>query len=186
MLAAGESRRFGRQKLLEPWRGEPLVRHAVRAFLDGGLQPVLVIVAQDGALGPALQDLQVGLVPNPHPELGVSHSIRLGVSALPAEAPAVAIGVGDQPFLTGETITRLCQAFRPGSIVAPRYGLSLGTPRLYDRRFFAELTALVGDTGGHVLAVRHPEAVIEVELPEALGADVDTAEDWRTLLGGGP
>ncbi|TMF21115.1 MAG: nucleotidyltransferase family protein, partial [Chloroflexi bacterium] len=33
LLAAGLSSRFGRQKLLEPWRGEALVRRAARSFL---------------------------------------------------------------------------------------------------------------------------------------------------------
>ena len=181
LLAAGRSLRFGRQKLLEAWDGEPLVRRAARTFLDGGLAPVLIVVAEDPELRAALQGLSVQLVVNRHPEIGISHSIQLGVEALPARARAVVIGVSDQPLVNETLIRRMRRSFRPGVIIVPRYGTVTGNPRLYDQRFFSELLKLSGDTGGQVIARRHPEAVIEIEQPAALGVDVDTQKDWARI-----
>ena len=178
LLAAGSSTRFGKQKLLEPWRGEPLVRQSAMRLLDGGLAPVVVVIQDDDRLRTALAGLPLRLVVNPRPSAGVSGSIRLGIEAVPADAAAALVSVADQPELTADAIRALIAAFGPGSIVAPRYGSVSGNPRIYDRVFFPELMALNGDRGGQVLAGRHPDAVVEVHLPAAMGRDVDQPSDW--------
>jgi molybdenum cofactor cytidylyltransferase len=77
-----------------------------------------------------------------------------------------------------EAVGELLRAFLPGRIVVPRFGGHRGNPPVFDRRFFAELMELRGDRGGQVVANAHPDAVIEVGLPEAIGDDVDRPEDW--------
>ena len=178
LLAAGQSTRFGRQKLLEPWHGEPLVRKAARCFLDAGLRPLVVVVSPDHLLADALAGLTVTIVENPRPEDGISRSIAIGVRALPAAANAALIGVGDQPYLTVEAIEALVIAFSPGRIVAPRWGDHRGNPPIFDRRYFAELVALDGDVGGQRVIAAHEDAVTEVPLPATLGDDIDRAEQW--------
>src|SRR5207302_10081521 len=100
LLAAGLSSRFGRQKLLEPWRGEALVRRAARSFLEAGLAPVIAVVSGDRHLADALAGLPVTIETNPQPERGINTSIRIGVGALPRATTAALIGVADQPLLT--------------------------------------------------------------------------------------
>lgn len=183
LLAAGSSTRFGKQKLLQPWDGEPLVRRSAAALVQAGLTPVIAVIQEDARLRTALAGLAVRLLVNPKPAEGVSGSIRLGIAALPPETQATLVAVADQPHLTAEGISVLLAAFRPGAIVAPRYGAVLGNPRIYDRAFFAELMSLTGDRGGQVLADRHPDAVIEVELPEIMGRDIDRPADWPATPG---
>jgi molybdenum cofactor cytidylyltransferase len=178
LLAAGRSTRFGRQKLLEPWDGAPLVRRSAATLVAAGLAPVIAVIQADDRVRGALQGLGLTLVVNPEPQSGVSGSIRRGIGALPPSTEAVLIAVADQPLLTGEAVSALIAAFRPGSIVAPRYGAVTGNPRVYDRAFFPELMGLTGDRGGQVVATDHPEAVIEVPLPEVMGQDVDRPQDW--------
>jgi molybdenum cofactor cytidylyltransferase len=180
LLAAGRSQRFGSQKLLESWQGEPLVRRSARTLIDAGLLPIIAVIQEDDRLREVLEGLGLTLAVNPEPESGVSGSIRRGIAALPAPTEAVLIAVADQPLLTAEAVRALLTAFRPGSIVAPRYGPVMGNPRLYDRVFFPELMKLEGDRGGQVLAIHHPQAVIEVALPDAMGQDVDHPDDWPT------
>jgi len=179
LLAAGLSSRFGRQKLLEPWHGEALVRRAARSFLEAGLAPVIAVVSGDRHLADALAGLPVTIETNPQPERGINTSIRIGIGALPRATPAALIGVADQPLLTAEAILKLVQAFEPGKIVGPRYGDHGGNPVIFDRRFFPELMRLMeADRGGQVVVAAHPEAVIEVELPVSMGTDIDSPDDW--------
>jgi molybdenum cofactor cytidylyltransferase len=179
LLAAGLSSRFGRQKLLEPWRGEPLIRSAARRLLDAGLSPVLVVVSEEPRFDAVLDGLPVRTFENPAPEQGISTSIGIGLRALPAESPAAMIAVADQPNLTAEALAELIRAFKPGRIVVPRYGEHRGNPPVFDRRFFAELLALEGDHGGQAVVGAHPEAVVEVNLPAGMGVDIDRPEDWQ-------
>jgi molybdenum cofactor cytidylyltransferase len=178
LLAAGQSTRFGRQKLLEPWQGEPLVRKTARCFLDAGLRPLIAVVSKDPRLIDALAGLPLTTVENAHPENGISSSIAIGVRALPETAGGALIGVGDQPYLTAEAITELVNAFAPGRIVVPRWGDHRGNPPVFDRRFFPELLALRGDRGGQRVIAANAEAVTEVTLPERLGDDIDRPEQW--------
>jgi molybdenum cofactor cytidylyltransferase len=178
LLAAGLSTRFGRQKLLQPYRGELLVRKTARCFLDAGLEPVVAVVSNAPAFGDALAGLPVTMVKNPNPEDGVSSSIAIGLRALPETSSAALIGVADQPYLTPDAIQALLDAFLPGRIVVPRFGDHRGNPPVFDRRFFRDLMQLRGDRGGQVVVNAHPEAVIEVSLAEEIGQDVDRPEDW--------
>ncbi|MEA2669775.1 MAG: molybdenum cofactor cytidylyltransferase [Chloroflexota bacterium] len=183
LLAAGESRRFGGQKLLEDWRGEPLVARAARSMLLGGLDPVVVVIPPVAAIRQALRHLELTLVENDEPRRGISHSIALGVGSLGASAEAALLAVADQPLMDEVLVARLCAAYLPGAIVTPRYGSNQGNPRLFDRRYFAELTRLAGDAGGQVVAAAHPEVVIECLFPERSGLDIDRPEDLPGLLG---
>jgi molybdenum cofactor cytidylyltransferase len=178
LLAAGLSTRFGRQKLLQPYRGELLVRKTARCFLDAGLEPVVAVVSNAPAFGDALAGLPVTMVTNPNPEDGVSSSIAIGLRALPETSSAALIGVADQPYLTADAIQELLDAFLPGRIVVPRFGDHRGNPPVFDRRFFLDLMQLRGDRGGQVVVNAHPEAVVEVSLAEEIGDDVDRPEDW--------
>ncbi|HEY9288687.1 MAG TPA: nucleotidyltransferase family protein [Candidatus Dormibacteraeota bacterium] len=178
LLAAGEARRFGRQKLLESLDGVSLVRGAARRFLEAGLQPVVVVVSPDPRLRKALDGLDVQLVENQAAESGIAGSIALGVSALPASAQAVMIGVADQPHLTAQELSRLMAAHREGGITVARYDDHRGNPAIFDRPFFGELAQLSGDRGGQLVVAAHPEAVLEVSLPPMMGIDIDRPEDW--------
>ena len=164
--------------MMEPWKGEPLVRRMARTFLEANLDPVVVVVSPEPALRNALAALPVRVVVNPHPERGISSSIAAGVTALPGDTQATAIGVADQPYITADAVGALRGAFVAGGIAVPRYGDHRGNPAVFDRRFFAELLQLDGDRGGQRVIDAHPKAVIEVELPAAMGEDVDRPEQW--------
>ncbi len=182
LLAAGESRRFGRPKLLERWNGEPLVVRAARSLLRSGLNPVLVVIPAVPGIGASLDGVGVETIANAEPSRGIGHSVSLGIRALPEVATAALIGVADQPLIDEPVIRKLCQAFIPGRIVVPRYGAHGGNPRIFDRRFFPELAALDGEMGGQAVAAAHPEIIVECPFAERVGWDVDGPEDLTWLL----
>lgn len=150
-------------------------------MLDGGLAPVVVVLPPGPAYREALAGLEVVVIENAEPERGIGHSIALAVKALPETAGGALIAVADQPLLAAGVICTLLDAFVAGHIVAPRYGSHTGNPRLFDRTFFPELGRMTGDRGGQAVAEAHPGLVIEVDLPEAVGIDIDRPSDWQRL-----
>ena len=75
LLAGGASRRFGGAKLLHPYRGEPMVLSAARAFLDAGLDEVLLVVGAHAAVADAVAGTGVRVVVNARWESGMCSSL---------------------------------------------------------------------------------------------------------------
>lgn len=185
ILAAGAASRMGCPKLLLPWKGEALIRHAVSSALEGGLQPVVVVTgAGADEMQTALAGLPVRLAHNPGWQVGQSSSVRIGVQALPAETQAVIFLLGDQPFVSAELIRALVRRYaqtRP-AILAPYVGEKRSNPVLFDRSLFERLAGLQGDAGARSLFGEFPPAALPWP-DERLLFDVDTAEDYDRLIG---
>lgn len=180
VLAAGAARRFGSQKLLHPVRGEPLVRAAVDRVVAAGPEQTIVVVGHDGAaLRHALAGLPLTIVENPHPEQGLSSSLRAGLAMVPGNAVAVLVTLGDQPIDRDEVIPALVARFGGGDapIVAPRYQGVQGLPVLFARPMFPELEALTGDRGARGVVERDPSRVAYVDFDFPMPRDVDTPAD---------
>ena len=84
-LTAGLSRRYGSNKLLEPIDGKPMYRHMLDILTvmkeeEPHRYEVVVVTAYD-EIEEAVKGLPVTVVRNAEPELGVSHSIKLGLLA---------------------------------------------------------------------------------------------------------
>jgi molybdenum cofactor cytidylyltransferase len=181
ILAAGESRRMGGpNKLAATIGGRPLVRIAAEAAIAGRVEPVIVVTGHEPAVvEAALAGLPVQTVHNPDYARGLSTSLRAGLGAVPPEADGVIVLLADMPEIDAAVIGRLIAAFDPDSarpVVVPTFAGRRGNPVLWPRRFFAELAAVEGDTGGRRLIESHPEAVTEVEIGPAVAVDVDTPE----------
>jgi molybdenum cofactor cytidylyltransferase len=184
VLAAGLSRRMGRPKLLLDLHGKPVIRHAVERVIASGLEPVLVVVGPEHeALRRALDGLAVRFVVNPTPEAGQASSVRAGIEAVPAEATAALIALGDQPALSLDVISQLRQAIGgPGkSIAAPRYADGLGNPVLFAAAVFPELLTLSGDRGARSVVEKDVARLVLVEVAAPMPGDLDTPEDYARL-----
>jgi molybdenum cofactor cytidylyltransferase len=184
VLAAGTSSRMGRQKLLLPLEGRPLIRLAVERVLAGRPDDVVVVLGRDAqAVGDALAGLPVRTVLNPRYADGQSTSLRAGLDALIPGTEAAIIALGDQPLSDAGLVVRLVAAFREGGrpIVVPRYHDGRGHPVLFAAPLFDELRAVTGDQGGRGVVARDPERVAEVLVDAPMPLDVDTWADYRRL-----
>jgi molybdenum cofactor cytidylyltransferase len=89
------------------------------------------------------------------------------------------------PLVTGRMIDRLLSNYDPDEgrlIVLPTFRGKQGNPMLWDRRFFAEILQITGDSGARFLLAKHMEAVVEVEMADdAVLRDFDTTESLSTL-----
>mgnify|MGYP001176866427 CR=1 FL=1 len=128
------------------------MRHAVEAALAAGLASVTVVTGhEEGAVRAALAGLDVTFVHNPDHAEGLSTSMRTGIAALPAETDAAIILLGDMPGITPAAIARLAGAFDPAAgalVVVPTFEGKRGNPVVWSARYFPELLAVHGDTGG--------------------------------------
>jgi molybdenum cofactor cytidylyltransferase len=187
VLAAGRSTRMGGpNKLLAEVAGKPLVRIAAEQALASRASPVIVVTGHDRErVELALRGLDVRLVHNPDFADGLGTSLRAGIAAVPAEANAAIICLGDMPQVDAGLIDRLIAAFDPtkGALaVMPTIDGERGNPVLWSRRFFRDLMAIEGDIGARHLIGRYGEAVVEVPVT-GRGAltDVDTPEALRAV-----
>jgi molybdenum cofactor cytidylyltransferase len=184
VLAAGLSRRMGRPKLLLRLDEKPVIRIAVEHVLAAGVEPIMVVTGtQHQELADALAGLPVILVNNPSPETGQASSIRVGIAALPPDAEAVLIALGDQPFVPAGVVAGLLAALRTTgkAIAAPRYRDGRGNPVLFRRETFEELRAVSGDQGARSVVERDAARVALVAFDCPMPQDVDTPEDFARL-----
>lgn len=179
VLAAGEGTRFGSDnKLLAPVGGEPIVVRAVGTLLAAEVDPVTVVVGHEAdRVRAALSKLPVRTVENPRYREGQATSVRAGIEALPGDAPAVVVALGDMPFVDPGTVDALCRAYRAGSgtALAAAVDGQRGNPVLFDRQHFDALVDLEGDVGGRGI-LREEGVLVETGDPGVL-RDVDWPAD---------
>ena len=184
LLAAGGSARMGSPKQLLPFRGRPLIRHAVDTALASGCDPVLVVLGSHAEeIRAALAGLEVVVVENTDWEQGIGTSIRAGISGAQIMGSDGAILVlADQPLVTAEILKRLVEEHeetgRP--IIASDYAGTVGVPAFFTREFFPKLTALQPTEGCKAVILANLERSIRIACPEA-EADLDTPGDYQTI-----
>jgi Uncharacterized MobA-related protein len=184
VLAAGASRRFGSQKLLADLHGKPVVRWAVENVLAAQPDETIVVVGREGdAVRETLEGLAVRIVVNERWVEGIGGSIRAGIAALPPDADAALIVLGDQPALDARIIAGIMNAHSEGSraIVAPSYRGERGHPVIFGAEIFPELLVMEGDRGARDVIARDPSRVTRVDFDAPVPADVDTEAELRSM-----
>jgi molybdenum cofactor cytidylyltransferase len=188
VLAAGQSTRMAPyHKLLVADRaGKKMISRVVDNILSSRARPVLVVTGHRAdEVREAVGARPVSFVAAADYADGLAASLKAGIAALPAEADAAIVCLGDMPLVTGRMIDRLIDSFDPDEgrlIVAPTHEGRIGNPILWDRSFFPEILALEGDAGARVLLKRHAELVAEIAMDDdAVLRDFDTVESLATL-----
>ena len=174
VLAAGNARRFGSNKLNATVEGESLIRRALEAVPVG---LAVVVVSQYPDILALAGEYGFAAVRNNRPDLGLSLSVRLGLEQL-LDCDGTLFLVADQPWLKRDSAEALAAlwAQNPGKIAAMAHGGIRGNPCLFPARFYPELLALTGDRGGSAVIRNHEEDLILLETDAWELADVDTPE----------
>jgi molybdenum cofactor cytidylyltransferase len=186
ILAAGESRRLGRPKQLEPWGESNLLSHVVARTREFAVEEVWVVLGHDYERILEQTNLDdVGIIENPEWGEGIASSIRVGLDALTrlSRCDRALVVLGDQPAVPTEVVEELmashAQASHPVSV--PKYRYNWGNPVLVDRSLWPRLMSLEGDEGAQRLWQAHPEWVNEVWFSDLGPRDVDTETDVAEL-----
>ena len=185
VMAAGSSERFGENKLSTVLNGRTLIERALDAVPDEKLSAVCVVTRYEDVEALA-RSRGFRCVRNERPQDGLSRTVRLGTEALAGECGAVMYLVADQPLLRRESVGALLDFYlaQPESIVSASHGGRRGNPCVFPAKYFPELCALKGDTGGSAVIRAHAEALRLFELEEVELEDVDTKDELERLGNG--
>jgi molybdenum cofactor cytidylyltransferase len=190
ILAAGQSTRMGRPKLLLPWGRTSVLGHLIRQWRALGAKQIAVVCA------PANHPIQAELnhlgfpvrnrIINPAPKRGMFSSIR-SAAQWPGWQPALnrwAITLGDQPHLRRQTLRRVLDfsAAHPAKVCQPARCGHGRHPVLLPRAVFRQLGSSRARTLKGFLRVRQRQVVLcELDDP-GLDLDIDRPEDYRKAI----
>lgn len=179
VLAAGYSRRFGSDKRCARLGSGQTLLAASLVLPCALLEEVWVVLRPEDdsvALGvPA----PVQVVRSPGTELGMGHSLASGVQRVSqvTMASAIAVFLGDMPWIGADSLGYLLALASPEHIVVPTYREQPGHPVLFGRRFWPALQGLSGDTGAKSLIRANPQAVRYLPLNDpGILRDVDVPQ----------
>ncbi len=193
VLAAGESRRFGSDKLLHAvtLRGVtlPLAAHSLLPWLEAfGHVTVIVRPGADAfcsaietALGGARSAL-IRWVECVGAAQGMASSLVCGVRAN-RDAAAWLIGLADMPAVPVAAITGVRDALSAGAtLAAPSRSGRRGHPVGFASHYRDELLALQGDNGARRLLERDLAKATDIPIGDAgIFADIDIPGDLQYL-----
>jgi molybdenum cofactor cytidylyltransferase len=151
LLAAGQSVRFGSDKLLAEIDGEPLGLKVANTLMNLGFGYHFAVCRSDGDLAAYYARLGFMVITNDEPEIGQAHSLHLAVEkAIVTEAKALLVILADMPFVPTAHFMALVAAYE-GSITASTNGQTPMPPAIFPRDNWRDLLATSGDAGARGL-----------------------------------
>jgi molybdenum cofactor cytidylyltransferase len=171
---------MGFNKLLLTMRGETLLHRAARQALEGGLQPLVVVLGHEAEKArAALARLDCQPVVNPDWTAGQPSSVAAGIAALPADVDAAMILLADMPFVSPAIVRGLVdrRAASGARLVVSRYGGVQAPPAIYERSLFAELSNMSDGRCGREVIARHRDEASAIEWAARRIDDLDVPAD---------
>lgn len=168
ILAAGNSRRFGKNKLLYPVDGDPMFLKTLRkAILIQSRRKehigCVVVVTQYPEIQQQAEKAGAKVIWNSFPEEGIASSLRLGLEEICKEQnqDSCLFMVADQPWIKTESLEGLIQSFWDSGkgMAAASVNGEPGNPCIFSEKYYPELMKLTGDKGGKRVIKAHPEDV---------------------------
>lgn len=188
-LAAGNSRRFGSNKLLYEFHGQPLYQYGLQQLLEllsTHDNYTLDVVTQYDEIKiyvesilPFFTHLHCHQCSQSH--LGISYSIQTGIKHYIHEEDTYYLFlVADQPYIQALTLqTMIEQVIEQKPLVASlRYHHQIGNPTMFHSSLFDELMSLQKDEGGRQIIRKYQSQClyISAKYKEEL-IDFDTLQD---------
>lgn len=184
VLAAGASTRMGRNKLLLPVEGEPMVHRTARRVLDAGCDPLVIVTGHEGArVREVLSPLDVRFAESPDPTGPTSASLHAGLRALPDDVDAALVMLADMVHVTTPMLRALVDGIIAGAepLGVSRYGDVLAPPLVFRRALWPELLAWHGEGCGKAVVRAHQSEALMHDWPVDALQDVDTPVDYESV-----
>lgn len=170
--------------MLLPWGHLTVIEHVVTAFLNAGIEEILVVTG--GAheqVEKAVDRYPVRKIHNLDYASGeMLSSLQCGLREMREQVQATLIGLGDQPQVQERSIRAICDAYQEGisRLIVPSFQMKRGHPWLAARSLWGDILALKPSgtlrdfLNNHTNEIRY----VNVDSPSIL-ADLDSPEDYQ-------
>ncbi len=181
ILAAGESRRMGYPKPLLKIGGRTFIEHIAETMLAVVPRLVIVLGAHRERVRAAIpRDPRIVIVDNPDYRRGQLSSLKVGLSALEADASGALVQLGDHPMVKVETFRAIVDSYnRIGKpIVIARNDGRRGHPVIFGRAIFAEIQSAPEEEGARYVVNADASRIAYVDTDDpGVNLDLDTPSD---------
>ena len=187
ILAAGNSSRLGHPKQLLKYKNTTLLQHILEETSKIKESVVIVVTGSNHELiENEIDSSEIIISFNPNWKLGMSSSIIKGLEALLQVYPEIEkciFTVCDQPFVSHIIFENLISEYNKTGkgIVASSYADTLGTPVLFDKKYFEALLELKGQEGAKKIIQRFLEDAASIPFEKG-NIDIDTEDDYNNLI----
>ena len=187
ILAAGNSSRLGQPKQLLTFNDTTLLKNTIEA---ASLLPNAIVVVVVGSrhelMIKELDSSKIKISFNENWESGMSSSIVKGMNDLLLINPDIEkciISVCDQPFIIHSVFENLIREYNKTGkgIITSSYAETVGTPALFDKKYFKNLLELKGQEGAKKILAKFQNDSAAVSF-ERGNIDIDTPEDYDKLM----
>lgn len=173
------------QKLLLPYRGKTVIETVVqnvRSLVHDNI--VVVLGSHHEQIRNKVSTDSITYVMNNNYLEGMHTSVICGFRAVPRDARAVLVLLGDQPHIPAIAARHLTEAWERNNkgIAIPVYKGRRGHPVLLDIRYLQDIENMDPEKGLRSVLSKNEEDILEVEcnIPEIL-TDMDTPDDYARL-----
>ncbi len=177
ILSAGESKRFGAQKLETIYKGKRLLQWSIDTVRELQTDKLIVISKY---LNRYLFDIDgFEIIVNESTELGLSESIKCAIKRAQGYE-AIMIFLGDMPLVDINLPNEvLLMAERNSKIIFPSHNGIKGFPVYLPSKYFDDALKLKGDVGLKDVILRHVGDLLTFEGGERCIFDIDTKMDIK-------
>ena len=188
------SQRMGQPKMVLPWGETTVLGRVVEVVSEAGIKNIFIVTGGDREkveleISRLNKKFPVTPVYNPdHEKSGMLWSILTGVNAIPEDAEAVLIGLGDQPQVEVATVNKILDLFDqkgPG-IIIPSHNHRRGHPILLDSTMIHELMTFTPDNTLRDFLNAHRGKISYIAAGKSVLQDLDTPMDYEKYLGKNP
>jgi len=189
ILAAGESRRMGRDKALLAYHGRTFLETIIDNLRAAGVEKITVVLGHHANEIQSAVDLAaVRVVINHEYPQGQTSSLQLGLAAAAADSPeAVILCLVDHPAISTEVILKLIERFestRP-PVLIPTFEGQRGHPVVISQTLFPELLALSAEEPANTVIRKYRDATQFVEVADpGILLDVDDPTAYERMSEG--
>ena len=184
IYAAGLSSRFGKPKLVEEINGRKVLEILIEKVSCLPLHGKYIVIRENDEVIKSIIPDGFTVLENPHPEMGMSESIKIGMKAAFRNSDGVMMLPGDQPLVTVEHILNVMNKFESSGcgIAATLCGNEIRNPAIFSKSYYSDLMKLSGDSGGRKLFEKHMDDLALIEIDDCrMLEDLDYPADLAKI-----
>jgi len=189
ILAAGQSTRMGKPKMLLPWGNTTIIEHVVSVFSSAGVEDILVVTggareSVEAIVQECQKNYPVRSVYNEkYMTSDMLSSIQCGLRNLTeASSEGAMIGLGDQPQVQERSVRLLRETYlhTQSPLIVPSFQMRRGHPWLIERQLWGKLLDMHPPQTPRDFLNAYAKDIyyVSMDTPSIL-ADLDTPEDYR-------